>query len=118
MSSKKDSKRNDQFEDNKDEFEDESDEEVLPEFIEITDVLDLHGFFPEQVPEMVDEFIRNALELNLCNLKIIHGKGKSRLKWEVREALKAHANVAWFGDAPPESGGWGATLIELKETET
>jgi DNA-nicking Smr family endonuclease len=92
---------------------DECDEE-LPEFIEVTDVLDLHGFFPEQVPEMVEEFINNALDLKLYRLRIIHGKGKSKLKWTVHQVLKENAHVICFGDAPPEIGGWGATIVELK----
>jgi DNA-nicking Smr family endonuclease len=91
-----------------------NDDEVLPEYIEVTDVLDLHGFFPEQVPEMVEEFIKNALELKLYQLRIIHGKGRSKLKWTVHQVLKDHPDVAWFGDAPPETGGWGATIVELK----
>jgi DNA-nicking Smr family endonuclease len=98
---------------NKD-FEDWDENEDLPEFIEVTDVLDLHGFFPEQVTEMVDEFIKNALELKLYHLRIIHGKGKSKLKWTVHQVLKNHPQVACFGDAPPEIGGWGATIVELK----
>jgi DNA-nicking Smr family endonuclease len=81
----------------------------------VTDLLDLHGFFPEQVPEMVEEFINNAFSLKLHRLKIIHGKGKSRLKYEVLKALESNPRVAEFGDAPPESGGWGATIIVLKE---
>jgi len=92
---------------------DETDEQ-LPEFIEVTDVLDLHGFFPEQVPEIVEDFIKNALELKLYRLRIVHGKGKSKLKWTVYQILKDHPDVAWFGDAPREIGGWGATLIELR----
>jgi DNA-nicking Smr family endonuclease len=95
------------------ESQDECDEE-LPEFIEVTDVLDLHGFFPEQVPEMVEEFINNALELRLYRLRIIHGKGKSKLKWTVHQVLKENEHVTWFGDAPPEIGGWGATIVEIK----
>jgi len=95
-------------------FENLNEDEVLPEYIEVTDVLDLHGFFPEQVPEMVEEFIKNALELQLYNLRIIHGKGKSKLKWTVYQILKEHPDVNWFGDAPPEIGGWGATIVELK----
>lgn len=90
-------------------------DEALPEYIEVTEVLDLHGFFPEQVPEIVTHFIQNALELKLYRLRIIHGKGKSRLKWEVYQVLKEHPQVAWFGDAPPEIGGWGATIVELKQ---
>jgi DNA-nicking Smr family endonuclease len=54
----------------------------------VTDTLDLHGFFPQQVPPMIRDFIDNARSLKLRRLRIVHGKGKSRLKWEVRQALK------------------------------
>jgi len=94
-------------------FSDQEDDD-FPEYVEVTDVLDLHGFFPEQVPEVVTEFINHALELHLYDLRIIHGKGKSKLKWTVHQVLKNNAHVIWFGDAPPGFGGWGATIIELK----
>ena len=90
----------------------------FPEYVEITDVLDLHGFFPEQIPEVVEEFVRSAVEKGLKNVRIIHGKGKSRLKYEVRQALEVNPHVAWFGDAPVGYGGWGATIIELRELST
>lgn len=85
----------------------------LPKYFVVTDVLDLHGFFPEQVSEVVQEFIRNALELKLYRVQIIHGKGKSKMKYLARKELKNHPNVVVFGDAPPELGGWGRTIIEL-----
>ena len=87
---------------------------ILPEQIEVTDVLDLHGFFPEEVPEIVDSFIENAIGLNLQEVKIIHGKGKSKLKWVVLKMLDAHSAVIDYFDAPPERGGWGATIVKLK----
>jgi len=89
-------------------------DEVMPEFIQVTDVLDLHGFFPEQAPEMVDEFLKNAIRLNLEVVRIIHGKGKSKMKWTVHQILKGHSLVLEFKDAPPEFGGWGATVVLLK----
>ena len=96
----------------------ESDETDVPEYVEITDVLDLHGFYPEQIPEVIEEFLRGAVEKNLCHLRIIHGKGKSRLKYEVHQALQSNPYVVWFGDAPQEYGGWGATIVELSEQST
>lgn len=92
----------------------ENHDESVPEFIYVTDVLDLHGFFPEQLPEMLQDFIQNAISLNLSVLRIIHGKGKSKLKWTVIKFLENHPQVLRFKDAPPELGGWGATVVELK----
>ena len=106
--------KDDDLKNDSDLSEEENSDEEFPEYIKVTDVLDLHGFFPEQVPEMVEELIKNALQLNLYSLRIIHGKGKSKLKWTVHQVLKDHPNVARFGDAPPELGGWGSTIVELK----
>ena len=87
----------------------------IPHAIQVTDVLDLHGFFPEQIPEMITAFIENARSLDLLRLCVIHGKGRSRLKFEVHQSLKNHPDVDSFRDAPTDMGGWGATLIELKQ---
>ena len=89
-------------------------EEDFPEYFVVTDVLDLHGFFPEQVPEMVRAFIENARDLKLERLRIIHGKGKSKLKYLVHKELQQIPDVETFGDASPEFGGWGATIVILK----
>jgi DNA mismatch repair protein MutS2 len=84
------------------------------ESIKITDRLDLHGFYPEQVSEIMETFIDNAICLKIEKCKVIHGKGKSRLKFEVIQALKSHPRVKAYYDAPFHSGGWGATVFELE----
>lgn len=91
-----------------------SEDDSFPEFVYIRDVLDLHGFFPEQIPEILRDFIANAKELNLHELRLIHGKGKSRIKHVCYSELRKNPYVERFYDAPPERGGWGATIIELK----
>jgi len=88
--------------------------EELPGEIIVTDTLDLHGFFPEQVEEIVDAFIKNGVKLKLGRLRIVHGKGKSRLKFEIYKNLKNNPLVTDFYDAPPYLGSWGATIVELK----
>jgi DNA-nicking Smr family endonuclease len=89
-------------------------ENPFPGPVVVTDVLDLHGFFPEQISEVMGEFIRNAAGLRLRTLRIIHGKGRSRLKYEVLRFLGDCPDVERAYDAPPESGGWGATIVELR----
>ncbi len=91
----------------------DSDEDRIPEYVVVKDVLDLHGFFPEQVPEVVDEFVRSALEQGFRSVQIIHGKGKSKLKYLVREQLENNPHVLEYRDAPPELGGWGRTVVSL-----
>ncbi|MBC7187482.1 MAG: Smr/MutS family protein [Calditrichaeota bacterium] len=88
--------------------------EDLPEFFVVKDELDLHGFFPEQVPEVVDEFLRHACASGFARVRIVHGKGRSKLKWAVHRLLRSHPLVEAFGDAPPEAGGWGATIALLR----
>ena len=88
----------------------------IPDKIHITDTLDLHGFFPEQIPKIINDFIENASALKLKHLKIIHGKGKSRLKFEVYQILKTHPNVGEFKNAPPDQGGWGSTIVFLNQS--
>ena len=84
--------------------------------IRVEDVLDLHGFFPQQIPEILEEYLQYAAEKRIAEVRIVHGKGKSRLKWEVRNYLQDHPLVADFCDAPPECGGWGATIVRISQT--
>ena len=90
------------------------DDDGIPEFIRVTDELDLHGTSPEIIPEMIEEFLSNAALLGLKRLRIVHGKGRSKLKYLTLKTLKGHDLVKAYGDAPPESGGWGATIVILK----
>lgn len=87
---------------------------ALPEYYVVTNVLDLHGFFPEQIEEMLAAFIENAVEQGYRECRIIHGKGKSRLKWLTRNFLETCPAVVDYYDAPPELGGWGATIVEIR----
>jgi len=89
-------------------------DEGIPQLVVITDTLDLHGYFPEQVPQLLDDFIQNAHRLRLPEVKIIHGKGKSRLKMVVWEELEKNPLVESFRHAHPLSGGWGATMAVLR----
>jgi len=44
---------------------------------------------------------------------IYHGVGSGILAKAVREFLKSHPRVKRFSDAPPQMGGFGATVVEL-----
>ena len=86
---------------------------MLPETVVVTDLLDLHGTPLKVIPQMIDDFLDNAVELGLERVQIIHGKGKSRLKHLTHQKLAAHPRVIEFGDARPQDGGWGRTVVRL-----
>jgi len=86
---------------------------MKPVAIPIEDVLDLHTFLPAEVPDLLEEYFIACLERKIHAVRIVHGKGKGILKKRVQALLEKNPMVASFKDAPPQAGGWGATLVEL-----
>jgi DNA-nicking Smr family endonuclease len=81
----------------------------------IEDVLDLHTFHPRDVPDLIEDYLAECIKLGIYSVRIIHGKGKGIQKRRVQGILQKMPAVGSFRDAPPEAGGWGATLVELKK---
>jgi DNA-nicking Smr family endonuclease len=86
-----------------------------PVEIEITDIFDLHTIPPRDVKPVVEEYLREARRKGFRVVRIIHGKGIGVQRNHVRMALSRHPAVFSYEDAPPEAGGWGATVVTLKE---
>ena len=85
-----------------------------PVKIPIEDSLDLHTFLPRDIPDLLEDYLAECLKAGLYSVRIIHGKGHGVQKRRVPGLLKKNPLVFSFRDAPPEAGGWGATLVELK----
>ena len=88
---------------------------MKPVKISIEDVLDLHTFRPKDIPDLIEDYLAECFKAGFYSVRIIHGKGKGIQKKRVQELLKKNPIVASFKDAPPEAGGWGATLVELRK---
>jgi DNA-nicking Smr family endonuclease len=84
-----------------------------PVRVPIEDALDLHPFAPRDVPSLVAEYLVAAHARGLREVRLVHGRGVGVQREIVRSVLARHPLVAAFGDAPPERGGWGATLVRL-----
>lgn len=84
-----------------------------PVVIPIDGVLDLHTFAPGELSVLLDDYIDACLEANIHDLRIIHGKGSGVMRQRVHALLKKDPRVERYADAPPEAGGWGATLATL-----
>ena len=50
-------------------------------------------------------------------MRLIHGRGIGVQRDNVRKLLERHPRVARYADAPPERGGWGATVARLTPRE-
>jgi DNA-nicking Smr family endonuclease len=82
--------------------------------IPIEDAFDLHSFRPEDVASALEEYLREAKAAGLTEVRVIHGKGTGSRRAEVRRLLARRTDVLDFSDAPPERGGFGATVVLLK----
>lgn len=83
--------------------------------IEINGVLDLHHFKPGDVPELVQDYLRECRRRHIKEIRIIHGKGKGVLRAIVQDILARDPYVISYGAANDRSG-WGATVAQLNLT--
>jgi DNA-nicking Smr family endonuclease len=86
-----------------------------PIVVPIQDSIDLHPFAPKDIPSVVEEYIGECVPNGIYDVRIIHGRGIGVQRNIVRSLLERHANVVSFHDAPSEGGGWGATVVRLKD---
>ena len=82
--------------------------------IEITDVFDLHTIQPREVKIVVEEYLTQAHAKGFQSVRIIHGKGIGVQRDTVRSILAKTPFVFDWSDAPPDAGGWGATIVRFK----
>jgi dsDNA-specific endonuclease/ATPase MutS2 len=85
-----------------------------PVRIPITDVFDLHSVQPKDVEAAVEAYLEEASRLGLKAVRIIHGRGVGVQRRIVRAVLARTPFVLSYGDARPEAGGWGATVVTLR----
>jgi dsDNA-specific endonuclease/ATPase MutS2 len=86
------------------------DEIVLP----LEDWIDLHPFRPKEIRSVVESYLEEALQAGFREVRLIHGRGIGAQRASIRSLLSKHAAVEHYYDAPPERGGWGATVVSLR----
>lgn len=83
--------------------------------VPIEEVLDLHPFQPSDVCDVAREYLQQARAKGFRQVRLIHGRGKGVQREAIRRMLSAMEIVADFHDADPGGGGWGATVVQLRE---
>ena len=88
----------------------------IPEAVElpINGTLDLHAFKPEDVKELIPDYLEACRIRGILRVRIIHGKGTGTLRRTVHSILGKMKEVESFKTAGEDAGGWGATIVILK----
>lgn len=82
--------------------------------------VDLHGLRRDEARERLAAFLREAMQLGLRCVRVIHGKGHGSpgkvpvLKGKVRAWLVQKSEVAAFVQARGSQGGHGALIVLLR----
>ncbi|HKY27473.1 MAG TPA: endonuclease MutS2 [Pyrinomonadaceae bacterium] len=69
----------------------------------------------EEAVEAVDKFLDAAVMNSVGQVRVVHGHGTGALRRAVAELLTGHPHVERFSNAPPDQGGSGATVVELRQ---
>ena len=85
-----------------------------PVELPIDGVLDLHTFRPQDVKEVLSEYLSECRRHGILEVRVIHGKGIGQLRRTVHTLLARLPEVASFAQASEAFGGWGATIVHLR----
>lgn len=86
--------------------------------IPIEDVLDLHPFRPKDVREVTLDYLTEARKRGFRQVRLIHGRGIGVQREIIRKLLASLDWVEAFHDADHSGGGWGATVVVLRDIST
>jgi DNA mismatch repair protein MutS2 len=77
--------------------------------------LNVIGCNVDEALSRLDKFLDDSIATDQHELRIVHGHGTGQLRRAIAEFLKNHPLVANIAAAPPNQGGGGATVVELKD---
>jgi DNA-nicking Smr family endonuclease len=85
-----------------------------PVEIPIEEVLDLHPFLPNEIRDVVRDYLDEARTRGFRQVRLIHGRGIGIQRANVQAVLRTIEFVEDFHDADPTGGGWGATVVLIR----
>jgi DNA mismatch repair protein MutS2 len=77
--------------------------------------LNVIGCHVDEALSRTEKFLDEALISEVRSVRLIHGYGTGQLRRAIAQFLHDHKLVENFASAPPEQGGGGVTVVELKE---
>ena len=95
-----------------------ADDELPAVEIPIDGTLDLHTFSPKDLKSLIPDYLDECRGRGILHVRIVHGKGKGILRRSVHAILERLETVESYTQADEGGGGWGATLVVLKQSPT
>ena len=77
--------------------------------------LNVVGCTVDEAISRTEKFLDDSTVTDQQSLRIIHGHGTGQLRRAVSAFLREHPLVAHIQTAPPDQGGGGVTLVQLKD---
>jgi DNA mismatch repair protein MutS2 len=77
--------------------------------------LNVIGCTVDEALSRTEKFLDETTVTDQRTVRVIHGHGTGQLRRALAEFLKGHPLVARFELAPPDQGGGGVTVVELKD---
>ena len=76
--------------------------------------IDVRGKRAEEALQIVNDFIDEAIVINMGSVKILHGKGDGILRQLIRQYLATVDVIRSYHDESVQFGGSGITVIEFE----
>lgn len=90
----------------------DQDEEPLE--MPVESELDLHTFRPQDLGDLIPDYLEACRAKGILEVRVIHGKGIGNVKRSVEAILQRLPFVESFSPASALYGGLGATIVKLR----
>jgi DNA mismatch repair protein MutS2 len=74
----------------------------------------LLGMTTDEIGDLIDKFVSDALVQGIQIVRIVHGKGTGALRTKTHELLRSHPSVKSFRLGRWGEGDTGVTIVELE----
>ena len=85
-----------------------------PHELPIEPELDLHTFRPEDLGDLIPDYLEACRTKGILEVRVIHGKGIGNVKRSVEAILQRLDFIEKFSTASHLYGGLGATIVKLR----
>ena len=79
----------------------------------VTDEVHLRKMTVDEALLKLDRYLHDAFVAGLLQVRVVHGKGTGKLRYEVRQQLAKHPLVKSYRPGEYGEGGAGVTIVTL-----